>query len=75
LPVDIGRGTGLAVAVSQWYRLIEIPNPTESWKVSTVAYYYTLRDSNGPEILSYQWHPNVPDSVRQKPQYYHRYNE
>ena len=64
LPVDLRRGTGLAVAVSQWYRLIEIPNPTEPWKVSTVAYSYSLRQSNGPEILAYHWHPNLPGSVR-----------
>ena len=24
----------------------------------TVAYYYTLKESDGPEIISYQWHPH-----------------
>jgi hypothetical protein len=28
-----------------------------------VAYYYTLRESNGPEIFSYQWHPKQRSSV------------
>lgn len=41
-----------------------MPSPTEPWKVTTVSYFYTLRESDGPEIISYQWHPNVPDSVR-----------
>jgi hypothetical protein len=64
LPVDLGRGTGLAVAVSQWYRLIETADRrTEPWKVTTVAYSYTLSESDGPEIFAYHWHPTTPNSV------------
>jgi hypothetical protein len=63
LPVELGRGTGLSVRVSQQYRLVESPSATKPWRVTTVAYHYTLQESGGPEILSYQWHPNVPNSV------------
>lgn len=29
----------------------------------SVSYHYTLGEAGGHEILSYQWHPNVPRSV------------
>ena len=57
LPVDLGGRTDLAVQVSQQYRVIENPDPREPWQVRTVAYRYTLWESGGPEIFSYQWHP------------------
>lgn len=63
LPVELGSGTGFTIQVSQQYRVIENPDPREPWQVRTVAYHYTLGESEGPEILSYQWHPNVPGSV------------
>lgn len=63
LPVELGSGTELAVRVSQQYRLIEVPRATKPWQVTTVAYHYTLHESDGAEILSYQWHPGVPNSV------------
>lgn len=63
LPVELGGGTGLTVQVSQQYRVIESPDPREPWQVRTVAYHYTLSESEGYEILSYQWHPNVAGSV------------
>jgi hypothetical protein len=63
LPTELGGGTGLTVQVSQQYRVIENPDPREPWQVRTVAYHYTLGESGGHEILSYQWHPNVPGSV------------
>jgi hypothetical protein len=60
--VDLGGGLNLAVQVTQQYRLLENPDPREPWQVRTVAYHYTLRETEG-EILSYQWHPAVPESV------------
>lgn len=63
LPVALGGGMGLAIKVSQQYRVLEKPAPRQPWQVSTVAYAYTLQEVNGPEILSYHWHPNVPNSV------------
>jgi hypothetical protein len=57
LPVSLGSGTDLSIEVKQQYRVLENPNPYEPWQVRTVAYYYTLRETDGPEMLSYQWHP------------------
>ena len=31
--------------------------------MTTAAYKYGLHESGGLEIISYQWHPNVQDSV------------
>lgn len=59
LPVELGRGSGLAVEVRQQYRVVG----HEPWKVTTVAYYYTVRESDGPEIISYQWHPAQRSAV------------
>jgi hypothetical protein len=64
LPVELGGSTGLSIRVSQQYRLVEVPSGTGPWRVTTVAYHYTLQESGGPEILSYQWHPNVPNTAR-----------
>ncbi len=63
LPVELGGGTGLTIQVSQQYRVIENPDPRKPWQVKTVSYHYTLGEIGGREILSYQWHPNVPRSV------------
>jgi hypothetical protein len=63
LPVELGGGTGLSIKVSQQYRLIEAPSSIRPWRVSTVAYHYTLQVADGAEIISYQWHPRVPNSV------------
>lgn len=63
LPVELGGGTALTIQVTQQYRVIENPDPREPWQVRTVAYHYTLGEADGHEILSYQWHPNVPGSV------------
>ena len=63
LPVELGSGTEFSIRVSQQYRLIEAPSATRPWRVTTVAYHYTLQEAEGAEILSYQWHPGVPNSV------------
>ncbi len=62
LPVELGGGTGLTIQVSQQYRVIENPDPRKPWQVKTVSYHYTLGEIGGREILSYQWHPNVPET-------------
>jgi hypothetical protein len=60
--VNLGRGSDLSIEVRQHYRVVpnpdsENPDPHKPWQVTTVAYYYTLPESEGPEIFSYQWHP------------------
>lgn len=61
--MELGRGSGLAVEVRQQYRVIESAKGHEPWKVTTVAYYYTIRESGGPEIISYQWHPGQRSAI------------
>ena len=43
--------------------MVENPGPYEPWQVRTVAYYYTLQETEGPEIFSYQWHPTQGSHV------------
>lgn len=57
LPVNLGKGTELSIEVRQHYRVVPNPDPHGPWQVQTAAYYYTLKESEGPEILSYHWHP------------------
>lgn len=58
LPVDLGGGTDLALVVRlHQYHVKETGEGSESWEVTTAAYYYTLKQSEGPEIISYHWHP------------------
>jgi len=58
LLVDLGHGANLSIDIKQQYRVIENPDPYEPWQVRTAAYYYGLRETEGFEILSYQWHPH-----------------
>ncbi len=62
LPVKLA-GTEFEIVVSQQYRVIENPDPDESWQVRTVAYAYALREADGLEIVAYHWHPTVAHSV------------
>lgn len=62
LPVELG-GTEFSIRVSQQYRLIEAPSAARPWRVTKVAYHYTLQEAEGADILSYQWHPGVRNSV------------
>jgi hypothetical protein len=58
LPVVLGRGSDLAIVVRLQYEVTETSRqPRKPWQVTTLAYYYTLKQSEGPEIFSYQWHP------------------
>lgn len=63
IPVELGGGSNLALEIRQHYRVVPNPEPHEPWQVTTVAYYYTLLQSGGPEILSYQWHPEQRSSA------------
>jgi hypothetical protein len=64
--VELGGGSGLVIAVRQQYRVVENPSRYELWKVTTVAYYYTLKESGGSEIISYQWHPSQRSAVTKR---------
>jgi hypothetical protein len=40
-----------------FYRVEETEGERGPWKVSTLAYYHSLGDEAGREIVAYQWHP------------------
>jgi len=61
--LTIGRGSpvsligaALRLSVLHNYRVVE--DPTRGpWKVQTTAYYYSLDNDEGTEIIAYHWHP------------------
>jgi hypothetical protein len=58
LPVEVFAGERrLALASLFVYRIEEGEGERGLWKVSTVAYYHSLEDEAGREIVAYQWHP------------------
>ena len=56
-------GDPLAMRLGQHYQVVRAEGQRGPWKVKITAYYYTLEDENGAEILSYQWHPKGPSPV------------
>jgi len=57
VPLACTQGTSLAMRVTQNYRVVRAEGQRGPWKVKITAYYYTLEDDHGAEILSFQWHP------------------
>lgn len=58
LPVALNRRGDLAIVVRLQYEVTETSSKAqEPWQVTTLAYYYTLKLAEGPEILAYHWHP------------------
>jgi hypothetical protein len=53
----------LSLSVRHFYRVDEQGQGRERWKVSTVAYYYELRNQHDEEIISYHWHPESRSPV------------
>jgi hypothetical protein len=49
--------TSLRARVGQNFRIVIAEGQRGPWKVTTTAYHYTLEDSDGVEIISFQWHP------------------
>jgi hypothetical protein len=52
----LGGGLDLAIDVRLQYHVREVGS--HEWTVTTVAYYYTVKRSEGPEIIAYHWHPS-----------------
>jgi hypothetical protein len=67
-PVLLGDDKRFALKLIQHYRVVEDEAPRGPWKVSTVAYYYTVETpetSTTPaqEVLGYHWHPQERNAV------------
>jgi hypothetical protein len=57
-PVKVLAGEQrLALASLFVYRVEEAEGERGPWKVGTAAYYHSLEDEDGREIVAYQWHP------------------
>jgi len=63
-PAVLGRDRLLALDLVQHYRVVEGEEARGPWKVSTVAYYYTLTiAATAQEVLGYHWHPQGRSNV------------
>lgn len=59
-PVLLGGPSRLRLSVDHHYCIVR-QSERGPWKIVTTAYYYSLDDANGHEILAYHWHPPVRD--------------
>ena len=58
-PAVLGRDKRFALDLVQHYRVVEGEGARGPWKVTTVAYYYTLlMAATAQEVLGYHWHPH-----------------
>ena len=63
-PAVLGRDRLFALDLVQHYRVVEDEGARGPWKVSTVAYYYTLTiAATAQEVLGYHWHPQGRSDV------------
>ena len=64
-PAILGRDRRFAFKVIQHYRIIEHEGPRGPWKVSTVAYHYTVEEAGElqRELFAYHWHPNERTAI------------
>src|SRR6266852_148004 len=64
--VVLGHDRRFALRLIQQYRIVEDEVPQRGpWKVSTVAYYYTLKTTTSPypDVLGYHWHPQERNAI------------
>lgn len=52
-------GGDLYLSVLMNYTIVEASGARGPYKVKSTAYFYSLEEDGGKEIITYQWHPNV----------------
>jgi hypothetical protein len=63
-PAVLGRDKQFALDLAQQYRVVRGEGRRGPWKVSTIAYNYTLLIAkSGQEVLAYHWHPTGHSNV------------
>jgi hypothetical protein len=67
-PVRLGHDRRFMLKLIQHYRVVQGEEERGPWKVSTVAYYYTLETpetstSPSQEVVGYHWHPQERNTV------------
>jgi hypothetical protein len=55
-------GADLSLSVQVFARVSEQAGQA-LWRVSPFGYYYALRESGGPEIVAYPWHPGRRSTI------------
>ena len=52
-------GAPIVLSIRHYYAVVTATsgNRGDGWQARTAAYYYTLDDADGREILAYHWHP------------------
>jgi hypothetical protein len=56
-PVALRSNPALLLTLLMHYKVTEAQGQLGPWKVSTVAYLYSVQDKQGHEFFSYHWHP------------------
>ena len=62
-PLPRTREASLRARLNQNFRIVRVEGQRGPWKVTITAYHYTLEESDGREIVSFQWHPIGPGAV------------
>lgn len=52
---------GLTVSVLMNYKIINAEGDIGPYKVRTTAYYYSIENKSGAELIAYHWHPEGTD--------------
>lgn len=58
-PAPLAGPGGLSVSIRHYYQLVR-SDVGADWLAETAAYYYSLADRDGREVLAYHWHPMTP---------------
>ncbi len=56
-------GANVSLSVQVFARVLEQGERALPWTVSPFGYYYALREPEGPEIVTYHWHPGRRSSI------------
>jgi len=57
VPLPRARGASLRARLNQNFRIVPAEGQRGPWKATITSYHYTLEESDGREIMSFQWHP------------------
>jgi hypothetical protein len=73
-PVQLSGTARIAISVIQYFQVIQDEREDYGpFRVTTTAYYYTVEDENGHEIIAYHWHPKAPNSKTVHPHVHLQY--
>ncbi len=62
-PLPRARGPSLRARLRQNFRIVRAEGQRGPWTVTITAYHYTLEESDGREVVSFQWHPTGPGAL------------